>query len=205
MEIKIGEQRKFMMRWVNMIDRCDNPDNSMYHRYGGRGITVCSDWYDFFKYLKDLPSGYFHKAELDRTDNNGNYDPSNVRWATKQQNCANREVSRIIEFNGVSQCASGWARHIGINISSLIERMDNWSLEDALTMPKGTRLHNRWDGHIKAEKKPKKLLNLYEYNDKKYTMIQLSRLCGIPARLLRKRINERKWLVKRAVETKLPS
>lgn len=209
MVIDISVRRNFIVRWANMLDRCDNPLNESYHRYGGRGISVCQDWYDFFKYADDLPDGYFKKAELDRVDNNGNYERSNVRWVTKQENCKNRSNNRMISYLGVTQCLSDWARSLDINVTTLTERLDNWSLGDALTTPKGNRLHNRWDGHVKSPErlaalaKPKKQLRLYEYEGKGHTMKELSSLSNVPSKLLRKRINERKWDVARAVETNI--
>lgn len=66
MKLDVEKQRNFMVRWANMIDRCDNPLNKMYHRYGGRGIKVCDSWRDFYTYIKDLPDNYFDRADLDR-------------------------------------------------------------------------------------------------------------------------------------------
>ena len=209
MRLTNDNHRLIRAKWRNMMERCKNPKDKMYHRYGGRGITVCSEWDDFFIFAGDLPNDYFKGAEIDRIDNNGNYEPSNIRWATRKQNCINRGATRFIEFNGKNQCLTEWAGDVGISIETLRERLVKWSLEDALTLPKGTRLHNRWDNHIKTPErlaqlaKPKQQLRLHGYKDKQYTMIELSRLCGIPSKLLRKRINERKWTVKRAIETEV--
>lgn len=77
--------------WASMIQRCNNKNNSRYHRYGGRGITVCGSWLNSFEnFLSDMgerPKG----MTLDRYPNNdGNYESSNCRWATPAQQANNR-------------------------------------------------------------------------------------------------------------------
>lgn len=75
--------------WKSMLQRCNNPKCTAYARYGGRGITVCDRWRNFENFLEDMgiqPPG----LTLDRTNNNGNYEPSNCRWVTHKENCNNR-------------------------------------------------------------------------------------------------------------------
>jgi hypothetical protein len=190
-----------MVRWANMLDRCENPHNKAYKNYGGRGITVCQEWHDFFKYLEDLPDGYFDKAELDRIDNSKGYSKENVRWLTKQDNCKNRRTNRFITFNNETKCVSDWARNIGIGCTTLMERIENWSLSDALTLPKGTRIYSKWDGHLKKPRKAPKQIKMYEYQGLFYKMKDLAKIAKVPQKLLRKRISERGWEIHRAVET----
>jgi hypothetical protein len=71
--------------WHGMLARCENPDLPKYVSYGARGIKVCAEWHDVATFIADIerligprPDGY----SLDRTDNDGNYEPGNVRWAT---------------------------------------------------------------------------------------------------------------------------
>jgi len=72
--------------WHNMIQRCTNPSNPGYKRYGGRGIKVCDRWKDFTNFLADVGERPSPELSIDRyPDNDGNYEPGNVRWATTQQ------------------------------------------------------------------------------------------------------------------------
>ena len=86
-----GKRTREYRSWDNMLQRCFNPNSDNYGRYGGRGITVASEWIDdfiaFYEYMGPRPEG----KSLDRwPDNNGNYEPGNVRWATPEEQAFNR-------------------------------------------------------------------------------------------------------------------
>lgn len=122
--------------WANMIDRCTNPKNKEYRNYGERGIKVCERWiHSLVNFLSDMgqrPSKYH---SLERTDNNGDYKPSNCRWATSADQSRNRRTNRLITFNGQTLCLEDWAMQIKIAPPTLIWRLANWPIATALTRP----------------------------------------------------------------------
>lgn len=80
--------------WRAMLDRCSNPNNNSFKYYGGRGITVCDRWTDFENFLADMGNRPSRGHSIDRIDVNGNYEPSNCRWATASEQRRNRRDTR---------------------------------------------------------------------------------------------------------------
>lgn len=77
--------------WAGMLNRCSNPANTGFENYGGRGIAVCQRWKEDFKnFFEDIGPRPTPKHSIDRIENDGDYEPGNVRWATKKQQLANQ-------------------------------------------------------------------------------------------------------------------
>ncbi len=77
--------------WRSMKSRCYDPNNNRYYRYGGRGITVCDRWnHSFTDFLIDMGPKPFLKAQIDRINNDKNYEPNNCRWVASADNNRNR-------------------------------------------------------------------------------------------------------------------
>lgn len=86
--------------WSGMMDRCYNNKNPRYYNYGDRGISVCKRWHDIENFIEDMNDMYLKGLTLDRIDNNGNYEPSNCRWATKEIQARNTRKIRINNKSG---------------------------------------------------------------------------------------------------------
>jgi len=82
--------------WVSLKQRCLNPKSQKYEHYGGRGITVCQEWIDsfeaFLNHIGYAPKG--NRISIDRINNEGNYEPGNIRWATPHQQAMNRRITK---------------------------------------------------------------------------------------------------------------
>jgi hypothetical protein len=129
--------------WKSMLERCESRAHKSFKDYGGRGIAVCGSWRVYENFVSDMgvrPSG----MQLDRVDNNRNYEPGNCRWATPKQNANNRRSSRFVEHNGERRTVSQWACTVGIGRDTLIGRLDKgWSAADALTISVRVQKNNR--------------------------------------------------------------
>mgnify|MGYP001558271123 CR=1 FL=1 len=134
-----GRSKDYLYRiWGLMIQRCENPNNPAYDRYGSRGICVCRQWRkSFTAFVSDVGERPSSSHTLDRIDNNGDYEPDNVRWATEKQQANNRRSTVFIKYNGVSKTASEWAEVTGISSKNIRQRLQKykWTVKRALTTP----------------------------------------------------------------------
>lgn len=125
--------------WRGIITRCTNSREPCYKNYGGRGITVCDRWREnFAAFLEDIGLRPSPEHSIDRyPDNDGNYEPSNVRWATRRDQCRNRRSNRWLTFKNETKIVAEWAEITGLGRSCIRHRLSDlgWSVEKALTTP----------------------------------------------------------------------
>ena len=121
--------------WIGMKQRCTNSRNAEFHRYGGRGISVCDRWLNSFEnFIKDMgnkPEG----MSLDRIDTNGNYCPENCRWATDVQQNNNTRKNRFITHEGQTLSYTQWSKQLGGNPNLVYLRIrGGWDDVSAVTI-----------------------------------------------------------------------
>jgi hypothetical protein len=136
--------------WRDMIRRCFQPNRKGYNHYGGRGITVCDRWRDYDKWREDIgeiPVG----MSMDRIDNDGNYEPGNVRIVASIVQNNNTRGNRKITAFGKTQTLMQWSREMGIDRKTISNRIDaGIAPESAMTIPTDTRLYITVNGEEKS-------------------------------------------------------
>lgn len=124
--------------WAGMKRRCTQPNSDAYKNYGGRGIKVCERWFNSFPaFLMDMGSRPSTKHSIDRIDNNGDYTPTNCRWATQKEQSNNKRTNRMIEIDGKTQTLTQWCEEYQIKYSTVENRLRrcNWAIKEALITP----------------------------------------------------------------------
>jgi hypothetical protein len=127
--------------WAHMLRRCYTPTTKGFENYGGRGITVCDRWrFAFENFLNDMGYRPSRQYSLDRINNDGNYEPSNCRWATAKEQCNNTRRCRMLTFNNETLTIAQWSEKLGFNRGVLLFRIRRgWSVEKALLTPTGLK------------------------------------------------------------------
>lgn len=123
--------------WSNMKNRCLNPSYYLFHRYGGRGISVCDSWLNsFVSFHDDMGSAPSKGHSLDRIDNEKGYSISNCRWATEVTQSNNRSDNVLIDLNGKSMSIADWCRELGLNYATIQARLKRGT-PHAIALTKG--------------------------------------------------------------------
>lgn len=172
--------------WAAMKTRCQNPNSIGYRHYGGRGITVCSDWQQFPAFEQwALTNGYSDELTVERIDVDGNYCPENCCWATMQEQANNKTNNRLITFGGRTMTVRQWDRALGFRAGIVNDRLNTlgWSIERALTEPVGSTAKR------------------YEYDGESYTLAELAAIRGISYSSLWKRIEVNGQPIEEALAT----
>ena len=136
----LSYQRRYRV-YRDMLDRCYSVTHKNYHRYGGRGISVYQEWRDnpqaFFDVVGARPTP---QHSIDRIDNDGNYEPGNVRWATREQQSNNTRFNHLLTFENKTLTVTQWAKRIKVNRGTLYSRLvAGWSDEKVLSTPIATK------------------------------------------------------------------
>lgn len=124
--------------WAHMRERCLNPKAHEYRNYGARGISICERWESFKNFYEDMGTRPSAGHSIDRFPNNdGDYEPSNCRWATRLQQQRNRRVTVRVEYQGVVRSLADLSDEVGIPYRLAACRVKNgWDVHRALTEPK---------------------------------------------------------------------
>lgn len=172
------------MSWNSMKSRCNNKNASNFRIYGGRGIKICKRWNKFENFYKDMgerPEGKF----LDRIDCNGNYKPSNCRWATAKENGRNRRRKILMKFKGKKMMACQIAEELGnITQNALLYRYSKNPNDPNLFGP------------------PRDRFRKIRFKGKSLTIWFWAKETGIGYATLLYRINKRKWPIHKALSLK---
>ena len=122
--------------WTGMIQRCHNPNDLSFHRYGGRGIMVSNEWRSSFARFYNDMGPRPHGHTLERKNNDGNYCKDNCKWATPKEQAQNTSRAVFLEINGEVKRLSEWLRHFGIKKATYSSRVKlGWDKVKAASAP----------------------------------------------------------------------
>lgn len=132
---RLGHVSRTYTCWANMMQRCTNPKFTFFKNYGGRGIRVCERWKTFDNFLSDMgekPEG----LTLERINNDGHYEPTNCKWASRTEQGRNRRTNKAYEFNGKPMSIRNIEREAGVSRGLYGYRLRNgWTFEQAISEP----------------------------------------------------------------------
>lgn len=130
-------ETKLYSTWLSRKRRCFSPEYPAYHNYGGRGISMCDEWKNdfgaFYRDVSKLPHFEEEGYSLERIDNDGDYEPSNCKWATHKEQANNRRSNILITYNNKKQTLKQWTDELGLDYKKIRRRITalHWTAERA--------------------------------------------------------------------------
>lgn len=127
--------------WTNMKTRCENESHPNYEGYGGKGVTLCSEWGESYGEFRKwaLANGYRDTLTIDRVNNDKGYEPDNCRWATYIEQSRNRDYAWHVTIDGVTKHAKEWCDAFGVKYKTACSRKyRGWQDEYAVSKRDGT-------------------------------------------------------------------
>jgi len=183
--------------WSHAKSRCHNPNDAAYQNYGGRGVVMCQEWRESFEaFLAHVGPRPSSAHSIDRYPNNdGNYEPGNVRWATKKEQERNKRTNRVVEYEGVQRTMKEWAEVFGIKYETLIRRVDAYGVDEAFALPPPSP--TAYAGSRRGEDVPWASLT-----DDDVRRIRRDREAGVSCRQLAEELGVPEHIVRRAATRK---
>lgn len=126
--------------WRSMLARCRNPNVAAFPRYGGRGVLVVSRWNSFENFIADMGFRQSNEYSLDRINNDGHYEPGNVRWATRREQARNTRKTIFLTVGGVTRSAAEWSELTGINQDTITSRIRRGEIGQLALLPSHQRI-----------------------------------------------------------------
>lgn len=162
--------------WSSMISRCTRESSVNYHRYGGRGISVCGRWLKFENFYEDM--GDDNGLSLDRRDNNGNYETGNCKWSTPKEQANNTRNNRMLTIDGETKTLSQWADLTDISYGAIQSRLNSGKTHKYSVFGKSILRPHKINGEfVKVVK---------YYHQKGYTITKLASIHNVSRTLVRK-------------------
>lgn len=176
--------------WYGMRSRCNNQSDSNWHKYGGRGITVCERWNTSFEaFLEDMGQPPTNDHSIDRIDNDKGYDVTNCRWASRIVQCRNRRNTTYITANGKTLPLADWAEKMGVDGRMLHLRIKRgWTDDEVIN---GRNHKNTGVDNSAARLTPEQVTAMR--NESGLTNRQLAAKYGVSPSQVRNILSGRHW------------
>lgn len=179
-------------KWRAIKTRCYNPNAVNYKNYGGRGITFYwkDDYEGFSAYVSTL--GWKPGLTIERIDNNGNYEPGNVKWATMKEQGRNKRNNHVVMYNGKQMALSEACEIAGVSVQLVKDRVNNlgWDFDKAISLP-------AWG--INEDTNP--TMRLVDYKGERLTIRAACRKANVSYARTLHRMDKLHWSFEQAIDT----